>query len=453
MQPLKVSSVAAAEGELGGWNITAVPYVADVFAPEAGDVTPVSVTSIGAERSAPGPVIGLRLIERSPASSTAGGVIRLVWDQTPADRLHTASFRIYRRSAGGLSWLLIPGLSAGLEGVDVAIVDPNVSWEFVAVAVSPLGAALAPGDARHPRVSFAVGLGVDPVPPPATAIAAQIGGAGNRFNLTWDGVARATAFQVLACASATGKPNGGAEDAIEIGRASANVMHGLILPPGRDARFYIRSFGAGASVGGIGGRPGTAVRGIDVAGASVPPPVGQAVKHTFSADLTGSGGWALTNLVWDAADARLEIADAAASGGKGVGLSPVVDTGSVTLTEITIDPRCANDAEIAAIDSGLYAAMAVPSVEAEQFGTVSGSGSSVVIGMLMPPWPMDSHGHLFEIQTSTDNVVWSAWQVIRYGSAISATLRYYRVRVTLSRKTQGTPYRAALKSLVVVGTH
>ena len=449
VQALKVTQVAPAESN--GWRITAVPYVPDVFVPEAGDVGPVSVTSLGAERSAPGPVINLRLIERSPSGETTGGVVRLQWDQTPQDRLHTASFRVYKRTAGGggTSWRLLPGVSAGLEGVDLSIVDPNVSWEFVVVAVSPLGVAMAPDDPRHTRLAYAVGLGLPPVVPPATVIALQVGGAGNRFQIAWDGVFGATAYQLLGCSLATGNPNGGAEDAIEIARVGVNGAGPFILPPGRAARFYVRCFGPGAA----GGRPSIYVRGLDIAGTSVPAPVGQAVKHTYAANLTAGGGGTFTNSAWDAGQSRLEIANAASNGGRGVWVSPVVDTGSLTLTELTIDPKCANDAELAAINSGIYDLMAVPSIEAEQWGTVSGSGAGVQVGMLMPPWPMDLHGYLFEIQTSADNVVWGAWQAISYGQAISATLRYYRVRVTLSRKTQGTPYRAALKSLAVVGTH
>ena len=451
--PRLVTEVRRAEsggGEVGGggglWQITCVPYDAAVYDATPADVEAVNVSTLGGDRRAPGPVTELRIASRAASSAGGGGnVITLSWRQEPIDRQRTGSFRVYRRAVGGTFWQLVPGITAGLTGVDLTIADADIAFEFRVVAVSVLGSALSVNDERHPTVSLVLGLGEAAPPSPASATLTQ--GTGNLGTLSWAAVTGASGYQILYGGSpGTGKPNDGAEDCVVLARvnAPATSLSGLTLPAGRLVRYWVRSIGSGGAAGRL--SLAAAMAEIDPAA----PLLGESVKHTFEADF-GVGTFANALL----SSGRVIIDDVFAGDGEWV--SDAIDTGALTLTRLALELGTRNAAidqslaEISA-DGDLGPAMRLPSIEADQWGVIVGSGDAAEVGMLMPPWPDDAVRVIVEVATSTDGTTFGDWVNLAHGASVSAAMRYYKVRLTLRVRDRIRAYRPGVSSLVIVAT-
>lgn len=434
------------------WQITCAAYDASVFDVTAADVEAVNVSTIGGDRTAPGPVRELKITSRELAGvgGVGGLVVQLSWRQEPIDRQRTASFRVYRRAIGGGYWQLVPGVTAGTTGVDLSIADRDIAWEFRVVAVSPLGSALSVESDRHPTVTLVFGLGEAPPAAPASATLTQ--DAGNLGTLSWAAAAGASAYQILyGGVSGTGLPNDGAEDCcVVLARvnAPATSLGGLTLPTAQSTRFWVRSIGPGGLTA---GRLSSSARTAAIS--SPAAPLGESVKHTFTADFSGGGGGAFSNAAY--ASSRVTITDVDA--GDGVWTSPEIDTGSVTQARLCAALLTKNAAvdltlEDLAADGDVDPAMRIPSIEADQWGVVSGSGASAVTGMLMPPWPDDAVSVKIEVRTSIDGTTYGDWSTLAIGGSIVAVLRYYEVRITLKVRDVARAYRPAVSGLVVVAT-
>lgn len=457
--PRLVTEVRRAEGGGGGgggesagglWQITCVPYDAAVYDATPADVEAVNVSTLGGDRRAPGPVTELRIASRL-ASGVANGasVVTLSWRQEPIDRQRTGSFRVYRRAVGGTFWQLVPGITAGLTGVDLTIADADIAFEFRVVAVSVLGSALSVNDDRHPTVSLVLGLGEAPPASPASATLTQ--GSGNLATLSWAAVAGASGYQILYGGSTgTGLPNDGAEDCLVLARVSggtSTTLGGLVLPAGVSTRYWVRAVGGGGG-GGAAGR--LSLTAATVVLASPAAPTGESVKHTFVADLSAGTRGNATH-----SGGKISITDVEASGGEGSWTSAAVDTGSVTLTRLAIAIATENgaiDPTIAEI-SAPSDAMKLPSIEADQWGVASGSGASAVVGMLMPAFPDDAATWTTEVRTSSDGSSYTDWSVLSHGASIVASMRYYQVRCRLKVRDAARAYRPVLAGVTVVGTH
>ncbi len=412
----------------GGWEITAVPYDERIFDAAPGDVVLRNYSTLGAERTAPGPVVGLVLRERAIGGATG---IELSWTQTPADRQHTASFRVYRRFVGSGYWQLVPGVHAGLTGVDLGTFPSDAGFDFTVVAVSPLGQSLSPYDPRVPIVSLRLGLSLDPPAPPTGLAITHV--EGNSYLLTWDemvGPPAAASYQVIAGGdTGTGKPNDGCEDGYTLARVIGTSL-AVELPAGVACRFYVRSVSTSGRL---------SWTAATVAEASPAAPAGETIKNAYTADLSSEG--TLTGATWDGGDARLEID--APDAAPGVWESDPIDTGSVTNTTLALRLATANNAEDPLISGVTFG---VPSIEADQW-------SGFTYGMLMPPYPDARIGVVAEVRTSTDGVTYTDYEPLPHGAEVQRMLRYYQVRVTLSRGTVGTPYSPALRGVSVVATH
>lgn len=410
-------------------SLEALEYDEGVYDPEPGDITLPDYSSLGAIDRAPGPVLAIRAEER-----IRNGIrqVDVSWSQLPADRAHTGSFRVYRRTLGSALWIPITtGVTVSQAAAVIELGDLDRAYQFVVVAVSPLGAALSPDDPRHPISTVVYGLSAPPPEAPSNPVLTNTGG--NTYTLSWDAVVGAVGYQVLAGGDTTSRPNTGAEDCLVLARTIDPQLPGLELPPNVACRFWIRSFGPS-------GRLSWSAAEISISAPATP--AGEAIKHTETFDLSTDG--TLDNLDWDATDARLEL-DVASS--PGVWLSGSVDTGSLSLTELTIRPATANDAEDFVISTDPFK---VPSIAADQWGTVD-EGGDPIVRMIFPPWPDEAQGWLFEIRTSDDEATWSEWEPLAFGGSVQRTMRYAQVRATL--ETDGLPYRPALRGLTLVATH
>lgn len=440
VKPFLVESVRATragdEGADYRWRILAGEYNEAVFDVTEADVPVVVYTNLGGDAQAPGPVTSLAARQRIVNGKM---VVELSWNQTAADAAHTAGFVFYRRLSGTITWTAVPGLGAGRTQVDLTIVDTDRAYDFIVVARSPLGAQLSPYDPRHIVVSVAFGLGAPPPPAPTGLVITQDGGAGNVYTLSWDAVENAASYQVLAGGdTGTLTPNDGAEDCLVVGRTAATSMGALELPAGRSCTFYVRSVTAAGRL---------SFDAASVTEASPAAPIGESVKDTYVADLSSEGAY--TNAAWDAGSSRAVVTDPTDTGG-GVWESDPIDTGAVSLTEICLRPGTSNNAEDPDIDD---AALDIPSIEADQWGVVDGSGGTAVVGMLMPPWPDDQQSWTFEVATSTDGATYTDFAPLAFTDALSATMRYYIVRAIMKRKTASRPYAPALRGIAVVCTH
>jgi predicted phage tail protein len=439
MRPMIVESVRAEQaGESGAdfrWVIAASAYSADVFDPAQLDVSTVNYSNLGGPRTAPGPVLSLTAVQRIVNGEM---IVELGWTQSPADAAHTREFVVFRRDNGTVTWIAQPGVTAGRTHVDVTIVERDVAYDFIVVARSALGAQLSPYDTRHPIVSVAFGLGVPPPPAPSGLAITQIDG--NVYELSWDAVENAASYQVLAGGdTGTGRPNDGAEDCLVLARTAATSLQ-LELPAGRSCTFYVRSCTQAGRL---------SFTASSVTEASPDAPTGESIEDTHVADFAGGEG-TFTNCAWNGSASRVEITDPTDAGG-GVWESGAIDTGAATAKEICLRPTTANAAEDPDIfGDGLP--FGVPSMEADQWGIVSGAGDTAAVGMLMPPWPDDQQSWLFEVATSTDGTSYTDYTPLAFGASLAATLRYYKVRATMKRKVAAKPYTPALAALAIVCT-
>jgi hypothetical protein len=415
------------------WEISGIEYAEDVYDDSAVEVHLPDYSALSVIVTPPGPVVSLTANERAKDVIEGGGSVRsveLAWQQTPEDAQNTATFKIFWRLLGTTAWVLIPATSPTRRGVVIDLVDLDRAYQFVAVAVSQGGACLSPDDPRHPIATVAYGLAADPPPPPASLTITQT--LGNTYTLSWPPVDDAIAYQVLAGGDpGTGLPNDGAEDCLVLARPQDPELAGLELPPGRSCSFWVRSVNRA-------GRLSWTATSATIATPATPG--GQSIKQTRTINLSSEG--TLTNLVYNGGASRLELDDPDADG---VLLGPDVDPGSVSMTELTFRPGTANDADDPTLAE---MSMRLPSIEADQWGVVS--TSPFVVGMLMPPYPDELQGWLFEVRTH-DGAVWGDWAPLAFCASIARVFGRWQVRATLSRERQ--PYRPALRSLVVVLTH
>jgi hypothetical protein len=272
------------------------------------------------------------------------------------------------------------------------------------------------------------GLSAPPPPPPTGLSATFSGGA---YTLSWDAVDGATGYQVLACGDFTSLPNAGAEDCLVLARTEGTEIAGLELPPTWACWFFVRSIGPS-------GRLSYTAASLLISSPATPP--GQTIKQSRNFNLNTEG--TKTNLTY--ASSRLELTNANAPG---VWLSPIVDSGSATLAEITFRPGTANDADDPLLNTDPFS---VPSIAADQWGMLTAQPSGLV-AMLMPPWPDTEQVWLVEFRTSADGVLYSDWQAVGFGASLARVFRYWQARVTMSRVNP--PYRPALRHFNVVLTH
>jgi predicted phage tail protein len=424
MKPFTCTAVRMVESETLMWELEGIEYSADVYDDAADEVNVVDYGTLSDLTTPPGPVVDLRAFDR-----LVGGIrkAQLAWRQTPADAQITAMFRMFRRIVGTQTWIRVSDAKIALNGSLVEIVDVDRAYEFCVVAVSQGGAALSPDDPRVPKVQLVFGLAAPPPEAPTGLAITNTGG--NTYEVTWDAVPGAEGYQVLTGGDTTGLPNVGAEDCLVLARTVGPILSGLELPPSQACRFFVRSVGAS-------GRLSWAAATIAISTPATP--AGETIKNTTTCNLSGSG--TLTNLTWSGS--RLELTNPNAVG---TWLSPEIDTGAETLTELTMRPQTANDADDPTISSDPFT---VPSIGADQWGVIT--IGPAVVGMVMPPWPDDIQAWVFEVRTKSMGI-WSDWAVVPVFSSIRRAFRQYQVRVTMSRRS--APYRPALRGLVVVTTN
>jgi hypothetical protein len=432
-KPFTCTRVSLEDPAQQRWRIEGIEYSAEVYDPDDLEVDLPTYTTLGGLFTPPGPVLSLRAFERLLQVVDGGGRLRQVvlsWRQLPADAEITATFRIYRRIVGTLTWVLVSAPSVTRTGTVLELADLDTAYDFCVVAVSVAGSALSPYDPRVPTTGIVFGLSAPPPPPPENLAITQV--AGNTYTLTWDAVDGAAGYQVLTGGDTTGLPNVGAEDCLVLARTTETELAGLELPPGQPCRFFVRS---AASSGRLSWTAAT----VAIADPAEPP--GETIKHTEVFDLSADG--TLTNLAWNATTSRLELVSAAADG---VWESGEIDTGAATLGELTLRPETANDADDPALNTDPFG---VPSIAADQWGVVSGSGTTAVVGMLMPPWPDDEQTWLFEVRTY-DGATWTDYAELGVFDSVGGTIEKFQVKATLRRKT--APYRPALRGVTVVVT-
>lgn len=425
-KPFICTSVKCADTRQLLWEIEGVEYAAGVYTDNGGEVDLPDYSELRNLTTPPGPVGNLRVYERTVGTDIITRSIELAWVQTPADAEITGSFRIYRRRVGTETWVLVPNATVARRGAVIEIVERDVGYEFIVVAVSLGGAFLSPLDPRHLIASLVFGLSTPPPPAPTGLTLTQTGG--NTYTLSWTAVVGATGYQVLACGDTTTLPNVGAEDCLVLARTVDAELTGLELPPSQQCRFFVRSIG-------LNGRLSFTAATVSISTPATPPGQSIALTRTFTLNSEGT----LTNLTW--ASSRLELVSA---GTAGVYLSPEVDLTTIAATELTIRPATANDADDPVLNSDPFI---VPSIAADQWGVVS--VSPPVVGMLMPPYPDAAQVWKFEIRTF-DGTVWSDWATWPVYSAINGTISKYQARVTMTRAA--APYRPALRGLKVVAT-
>lgn len=430
VKPFVCTGVDLAERDGLVWRIRGREYVEEVYSGEPGAITLPTYSSLASPSTPPGPVVDLRAREIRRNTTPPILTVELSWRQRPEDEENTASFRVYRRRTGTTTWILVPEPRIARRAAVIELTDLDVAYEFAVVAVSLGGAYLSPFDPRVPIAQLVIGLAAEPPPPPGNLTLTLTGG--NTYRLAWDEVEDAVGYQVLFGGDTTVLPNAGAEDCLVLARTTDPQLPGLELPPGRACRFWVRSVGANGRL---------SFTAATMAITTPATPAGETIKHTLVANLAGTG--TPTNLVWDAGQSRLELVSASAPGSWE---SAEIDTGSLSLTELTWRPGTANDAADPAVTSDPFT---VPSIAADQWGIVDDDPADVV-GMLMPPYPDGEQAWRLQVRTH-DGVVWSDYEDLLPLASIRRTFRRYRVKITLSRNR--APYRPALRSLAVVCTH
>lgn len=432
VKPFVCTRVALVDLERMRWEIAGVEYDEQVYDDTPGDITLPDYSTLRSVVTAPGPLLSLVAEER-----LINGIrqVVLAWRQAIEDAENTGSFRIYRRTTGTTAWVLDPDATPARRQHVIELADLDQAYEFRVVAVSIGGAALSPADPRHPTAVLVYGLSAPP-PPPPTGLGAT--SSGNTYTLTWTAAPGAAGYQVLYGGDAgTGKPNDGAEDCMVLARViggSTTTLAGLELAPGLAHRFWVRSQAGN-------GRLSETAATVLVASAAAPS--GETIKQTRVMNLSGEG--TNGNTEWSAGESRLVLTNPAATAGGSWTSPEITPGGGVSLTELTLRPATANDADDPAINTDPFR---VPSVAADQWGVVT--VGPPVVGMLMPPWPDNEQTWLFEVRTH-DGSAWGAWETLAPCASIRRAFGMYQVRVTMSRRT--APYRPALRGLTAVLTH
>lgn len=434
MKPFTCVRVAPVELDGGafGWEIEGREYDSDLFDDTRAEIEENRYSTLRGLLTAPGPLLSLRAYERRDPEGRA--FAELGWSQAAADMEATASFRIYRRVVGTVTFVLVPEATVARRGAVVEIRDPDRAYEFAVVAVSIGGSSLSPYDPAVPRALLVLALSAPPPPPPGGLTITP--GPGGTYTLSWDEAEGAVGYQVLWGGLETTLPNAGAEDCAVLARTEETQLVGLRLAPGVAHLFFVRSVGEN-------GRLSFTAASVEVVDPEVPP--GKSEKHAAAFDLEIDG--TLDNLAWNSGAARLELSNPAEPG---AWTSPEVDCGSVTLSELRVSLTTANDADDPAIETDPFTA---PSIEADQWGVVD-VGPPPVVGMVFPPWPDARQSWAIEVRTY-DGAAWSPWRDAGHLGLTTTPeegwFSKYQVRVTLARTK--TPYRPALAGVNAVVTH
>lgn len=426
VKPFLCTGVSLEDGAGLLWRVRGVEYVEGIYEGDPATIQLPNYSSLNSPSKPPGPLAELTVREIRGESTL---YVELAWRQEVQDEENTATFRVYRRKVGTQTWVLIPGLTPGRRAVVVELTGTDLAYEFVVVAVSIGGAFLSPYDPRHPIARLVFGLLIPPPPPPSNLVAVQE--AGNTYRLEWDPVDDAVEYQVLTGGDSTSLPNAGAEDCLVLARTIETFLGGLELTPGVSRTFWVRSVGAN-------GRLSFTASEVTVADPDLP--AGESVKDDSDLDLEATG--TASGLTYNSGAGRLELSS---PGSAGSWTSDEVDTGALTLTELTFRAGTANDADDPAVASDPFK---VPSIAADQWGVVDG-GPPLAVGMLMPPWPDDEQSWVFEVRTH-DGVGWSAWEALGPCASVRRTFQKYQLKATLDR--DDAPYRPALRALRVVCT-
>jgi sulfur carrier protein ThiS len=436
------------------WTIEGIEYIPGVYDPDPDAIIVLDPYSTLDDPSVPpGPVRDLRaferLVERAVPDGNGGTSVQLVnqlelsWQQTPADAERTASFRIFRRTLGTQSWVLIPEPKISRRSAVLEIIDLNRSYQFAVVAVSVFGSALSPNDPRVPVVSIGLNSQGGILPPPANVVLSQQ--AGNLYTLSWDAEEGAKEYQVLALADTSGQVNAGAFDMVPIARTIETQLEDLALCPSLLNTFAVRTVSSNGRLSVSVYRDRQTPAGLASASVVSAFPVGKSLEDLAAFDLSSEG--TLSNLAWSASPSfngqtqagRLELVSA---GSPGVWTSPEVTLGSEAEYELEALIGAANDADMVALSADPLTQ--VPGVEADQWGIVQNDHT---VGMISPPHPDTELGYLLEVRFFASSV-WGSWQEWEPFAAKVATCSKYQVRATLTRAR--APYRPALRSVSVV---
>lgn len=453
LKPYICTSVSLDDPDRLLWSIEGIEYIPGVYDLDPDAIIEVDpYSTLDDPSTPPGPVRDLRAFERLEEvvvpDGNGGTTIAIVnrlelsWQQTPADAERTATFRIYRRTLGTSSWVLIPEPKISRRSAVLEITDLERAYQFAVVAVSIFGSALSPNDPRVPVVSIGFNSQGGILPPPDNVTLTQQ--TGNVYTLSWDPEPDAVAYQVLAYSESDSQVNARAFDFTPIARTSETELTDLALCPGKVNEFLVRSIASNGrlSVSVYRDRDTPA----DLASASVTPgdPAGRTGVSSLTYSLTKDG--TLTNLVGvpspsfngQTQNGRLELVSA---GSPGVFLGDEIDLGSELEYELEIIIAVANDTDMVNLDTDPLTQM--PGVEADQWGIVQ---SDLEVGMISPPHPDTELGYLIEVRTYA-SAAWGSWSVWDPFTPHVGTFSKYQVRITLTRER--APYRPALRGITV----
>ncbi|GMV26940.1 MAG: hypothetical protein AMXMBFR58_29710 [Phycisphaerae bacterium] len=427
VKPFLCSAVRVADTKRLAWEIEGIEYAADVYNDNIYEVTLPNYSTLNNGLTPPGPVRKLAALERQ---TPLGRRVELAWTQDPQDAEITASYRIFRRLIGTGSWLNIPEAVVGVSrrGAVIELYDLDLGYEFCVIAVSIGGAALSPDDPRVLKVGLVLGLS-EPAPELwGNASFTQL--TGNTYRFSYDRDAGPVEHEAVEFVICTGGDAGDLVDCMVVERTT-ELFYDVELTPGLACRWFVRAVGANGRM---------TLNAIQAAVSSPATPPGQSIKLSRSFALDSEG--TRTNLTWDSGDSRLELTDPDEDG---VYLTPEIDTGSLSMTELTFRLLTAN----ATLDPTISAAvMGVPGLEADQWGVVA-TGPHVV-GMLAPPYPDQTLTYGVRVRTH-DGTAWGDWSAWQAGTSINRMLRYYQAEITIARSKD--PYRPAIRALDVVATH
>lgn len=421
-KPMLCESVELTDARDMLWRIEGVEYSPIIDDDDEAPAAVPNYSTLDLLDGAPGPLASLVAEDRSVGEDIR---VLLSWRQSDADAQRTGSYRVYRRRVGTVTFVREPSAIVSRYSSLLDLDDSEIGYEFAVVAVSLAGNSLSPYDPRVPKATAVFNLGIPPPDAPATLTITRE--ADGLYTLEAAEVDGAVEYQWLAGGDTTSAPNAGAEDCRVIARTPGPVLAGLLLPPGVGFRAFVRAVNPQ-------GRLSIEAATAAVASPLIPPGGVSAAAATY--DLSSAG--TLSGLAWDAGQARLELS----GGDEGTWTGPVVDLGAVISARVTAHAATANDAANAVMST--LTTLVVPSVEADQWGTLTDGGSALV-GMIMPPWPDNAQAVDLECRSSNDNVTYSAWQPLTPYMGLAVVARYVQLRARLARTR--APYRPALRSV------
>lgn len=430
-KPYVCTRVRMAETDKLVFEVDGEEYV-DIYGPPDQPVNLPRYSDLVNPDVPPGPLVGLSAFEQTPQGAVLPQV-QLAWTQDPRDRANTASFRVWYRFVGTTTWIAAATATTNVStrAAVLDIQEVERGYEFVVVAVSSNGVALAPSDPRHPVARLLLGLGLDAVPPPASVTATQV--SGNTWDLTWDEVEGASGYIVYSGGNPSSGSAGGLHDncvdSFIVTRTTATSLRGLRLPVSVGAvTFYVRSVSRNGRMSQ--GKASTNVTNTSSA-------TGLSVIHTLNANFaTGT----LTNATLDSGAYRATTNTSPWSWE-----SAEIDTGSTGDRQLVTRLRTAHRTEDAAIEDLPWN---VPSLEFDSWTLRLPAAVGGGAGLMWPPYPDDMHQWVVEIAAKVGGS-YGPWQrVLPFTQLALAGLRYYKVRVTATRGAY--PYRPAVVGLDVV---